>query len=93
LDANDINGNVINKYLNAELIFDIGTGSKRRGRVVKHAKRTSGKPIGCAHSNLLFDTREYEVEFTNGSTENYFANVIAKRMYAQVDSKGNQYLC
>ncbi|KAI2501269.1 Reverse transcriptase (RNA-dependent DNA polymerase) [Fragilaria crotonensis] len=91
LDADDINDDVIDKYLNAELIFDVGTGSERKGRVVKRAKGTSGEPIGRAHSNPLFDTREYVVEFTDGSTENYFANVIAECMYAQVDSEGNQY--
>jgi hypothetical protein len=51
--------------------------------VVKRARGTSGEPIGCAHSNPLFDTREYvHVEFTDGCTENYFVN-------AQVDSEGN----
>ncbi len=59
--------------------------------MVKRAKGTSGKPIGRAHSNPLFDTREYVVEFTDGSTENYFANVIAECMFAQVDSEVNQY--
>ncbi len=31
------------------------------------------------------------VEFTDGSSKNYFANVIAECMHAQVDSKGNVY--
>ncbi len=31
------------------------------------------------------------VEFTDGTSENYFADVIAECMYAQVDSKGYQY--
>ncbi len=79
------------KYLNAELMFNVGTGSKRKGRVVKRAKGTSGKPIGWAHPYPLCDIREYVVEFTDGSTENYFANVIAECMYAQVDSEGNQF--
>ncbi len=91
LVADDINDDVIDKYLNAELIFDVGTGSERRGRVVKRAKGTSSKPIGRAHSIPLFDTREYVIEFTDETTENYFANVIAECMYAQVDSEGNQY--
>jgi hypothetical protein len=91
LDADDINDEAINKYLNAELIFDVGTGSERIDRVVKRAKGTSGKPIGRANSNPLFDTREYVVEFTDRTSENYFANVIAACKYAQVDSKGNQY--
>ena len=77
--------------MNAELIFDVGTGSERKGWVVKRAKGTYGDPIGRAHSNPLFDTREYVVEFTDGSTENYFANVIAECMYAQVDAEGNQF--
>ena len=91
LDADDINDDVINNYLNAELIFDLGTVSECRGRVVKSARGTSGKPNGRAYSNPLFDTRGYVIEFTDGTTENYFANVIAECMYAQVDSKGNQY--
>jgi hypothetical protein len=91
LDADDINDDMIDKYLNAELIFDVGSGSERRGCVVKRAKGTSGKTIGRAHSNPLFVTREYVVEFTDGTTESYFASVIAECMYAQVDSEGNQY--
>ena len=91
MDADDIDNKILDKYLNAELIFDTGTGSERKGRVVKRAKGTSGEPIGRAHANPLFDTREYVVEFTDGSTENYFANVIAECMYAQVDAEGNQF--
>jgi hypothetical protein len=53
LDADDINNDVINQYSNAELIFNVGTGCERKGRVVKRVKGTSGKPIGRAHSNPL----------------------------------------
>jgi hypothetical protein len=82
---------LFDKYLNAELMFDVGTGEERRGRVTKRAKGLAGEAIGRAHSNPLFDTRQYVVEFTDGTVENYFANVIAENMYAQVDSEGNQY--
>ncbi|KAI2489216.1 Reverse transcriptase (RNA-dependent DNA polymerase) [Fragilaria crotonensis] len=91
LEADDLSDDLLDKYLNAELIFDIGTGSERRGRVTKRAKTFAGDPIGHAHANPLFDTREYVVEFTDGSTENYFANVIAENMFSQIDSEGNQY--
>jgi hypothetical protein len=91
MDADDIDDEMLDKYLNAERIFDVGTGSERKGQVVKRAKGTSGDPIGRAHTNPLFDTREYVIEFTDGSTENYFANVIAECMYAQVDAEGNQF--
>ena len=91
MEADDLDDEITDKYLNAELIFDVGTGSERKGRVVKRAKGTSGEPIGRAHTNPLFDTREYVVEFTDGTTENYFANVVAECMYAQVDSEGRQF--
>ena len=93
MDANNIDNKMLDKYLNAKLIFDIGTGSECKGRVVKRTKgSTSGEPIGRAHANPLFVTREqYVVEFTDRSTENYFANTIAECMYAQVDAKGNQF--
>ena len=84
LEADDVNDKVIKKYLNTELILDMGTGAERRGRVIKRAKRTTGQSIGRGHANPLFDTREYIAEFTDGSTENYFANVIAKNMYAHI---------
>jgi TFIIF-interacting CTD phosphatase-like protein len=59
---------------------------------VKRAKGLSGEPMGRAHTNPLFDTREYIVEFTDGTTENYFANVIAENMYLQIDAEGpHQY--
>jgi hypothetical protein len=88
-DADDVDDALADKYLNAELIFD--TGSEREGRVFKRAKGTSGEPIGRAHANPLFETRKYVVELTDGSSENYFANIIVERMYAQIDSEGIQY--
>jgi hypothetical protein len=91
LEADDVDDEILDKYLNTELIFDMGTGAERRGRVIKRAKGTTGQSIGRGHANPLFDTREYVVEFTDGSTENYFANVIAENMYAQVDDEGRQY--
>jgi hypothetical protein len=72
-------------------MFDIRTRNERKGRVLKRAKGSTGEPVGPANSNPLFDTREYVVEFTDGTTENYYANVIAENMHAQVDLKGHQY--
>ena len=81
----------IDKYLNMELTLGVGTDDERRGRVVKRSKGIGGDPIGRAHSNPFFDTREYDVEFTDGTTEKYAANVIAENMYAQVDDEGNMF--
>ena len=81
----------IDKYLNMELILGAGTDDQRRGRVVKRARGIDGEYIGHSHSNPLFDTRQYEVEFTDGTTEKYAANVIAENMFAQVDDEGNMF--
>ena len=40
----------------------------------------------------MFDTREYDIEFTDGAIERYTANVIAENMFAQVDEEGNMYM-
>ena len=81
----------IDQYLNMELIMDVGSNDERRGRVIKRARGQDGEAIGRAHTNPLFDTREYDIEFTDGTIERYAANVIAENMFAQVDEEGNMY--
>jgi hypothetical protein len=34
----------------------------------------------------------YDIQFPDGHTESYAANIIVENMYAQVDSEGNQFL-
>ena len=47
---------------------------------------------GVVHNNLLFDTREYDVEFTDGSVKKYAANFFAENMFAHVDEEGREQL-
>jgi Reverse transcriptase (RNA-dependent DNA polymerase) len=91
-ERDEMSDELTDKYIGTELIFGVGLGNERRGRVTKRAKGLYGDEIGRAHTNPLFDTREYVVEFTDGTEENYFANVIAENMFAQVDGEGRQYL-
>jgi hypothetical protein len=81
----------VDRYLNMELRMGAGTDDERRALVIKHAKDTGGEPVGHSHANPFFDTREYEVEFTDGTIEQYTTNVIANNMYAQVDDEGNMF--
>ena len=57
----------IDKYLNVKLIMNTGTYDERCGCAVKRSWGLDGDPIGQAHANPLFDTQEYEVEFTDGT--------------------------
>jgi hypothetical protein len=39
----------------------------------------------------MLDTITYEIEFPDGHSDEYTANVIAENMYAQCDIEGRQY--
>jgi hypothetical protein len=82
----------IDKYLNVELIMNMGTNDEQCRCVIKRTRGLVSEPIGRAHANPLFDTCKYKIEFTDGTHERYQANIIAENMYAQVHSEGNQYL-
>ena len=88
----DDDEDAIDKYLNVELIMDVRSNDEQCGHVVKCSQGLDGEPIGRLHNNPLFDTWEYEVEFTDGCQEKYQVNIITENMFAQVDSEGNQYL-
>jgi hypothetical protein len=59
---------------------------------VGRKRDVDGNPVGIANSNPILDTRMHEVQFPDGHTESYVANVIVENMYAQVDHEGNQFL-
>jgi hypothetical protein len=40
-DVDDVDDGSMDKYMNAELIFDVGTGHEQKGRAVKRANVTS----------------------------------------------------
>jgi hypothetical protein len=48
-------------------------------------------PIGLRHANPMLDTRQYKVEFADGATDVFTANLIAENIYSQVDAEGNSY--
>ena len=43
-------------------------------------------------NNLLLDTRLYEVEYLDGSSEVLSANILAENILAQVDKDGHRHL-
>ena len=67
---------MIDKYLNMNLIFDVGTHDERSGTVVKRLLVLDGREIIHLCNNPFFDTREYEIEFTDRTRNKYTANII-----------------
>ena len=61
-------------------------------KVLGRKRDAAGNPIGVAHSNPILDTRIYDVQFPDGHTESYAANMIAENIYAQVDEDGRRLL-
>jgi len=83
-DAND-------GYLGAELLVPSGD-SFIVGRVIKHVQDSDGNPVGQRNNNPILDTRHYEVQFGDGSTLEYSANLVAENMMSQSDAEGRQHM-
>ena len=48
-------------------------------------------PVGTYNSNLIFNTRVYDVVFPYGAIQKYSANFIAEILYIQVYEEFHRY--
>ena len=78
------------EYLTASVMLPRG-GEVLKAQGVARKRDVNGNPIGKANSNPILDTREYIVEFEDGATDVYSANMIAENMYAQIDNEGKTF--
>ena len=67
------------------------SGESMEATIKRRKTNESGDLIGIKHKNPLHDSREYEVEFNDGTTAEYRANIIAENLYSQIDDEGKQY--
>ena len=89
-EADDYTPEAYDEYLTAEVLLP-SMGTVTKAKVTGRKRDADGNPIGKRHSNPILDTREYEVEFPDGATDVFTANIIAENLYAQVDDEGNSY--
>ena len=61
-------------YVGAEILLPRGEGMARDHVVT-----------GRAHTNLILDTRIYQVEFTGGEVTELATNIVVESMYARCD--------
>ena len=66
-------------------------GEPQLGKVKQRTKNDKGIPIGLRHEYPILDTRMYDVEFPDGSTDTFTANAIAENLFAQVNEEGRTY--
>ena len=75
-----------NSYIGMEVGLPRGTGEEiERAIVQKRVMDQTGNPISKYHNNPLLDSRLFEVEYIDGGTEAFTANIIAENLLAQVD--------
>lgn len=89
--ANFTPNNLYDALISAEVILPKGD-ILAPATVTRRKRDVDGNPVGTAHPNPILDTRVYEVEFPDGHTEEYAANIIAQNVYSQVDAEGRRYL-
>jgi hypothetical protein len=79
------------QYLTASVLMDRG-GEAMLGTVKNRKRDSEGNTVGRSNMNLLLDTRDYEIEFPDGSIDVLTANAIAESLYSQVNEEGRSYL-
>jgi hypothetical protein len=91
-EANFFTNNTYDKYIGAQLDFLPLQEAMASATTVGQKQDHNGNPVGISNSNPLLDTLVYQVKFSDGSTKEDVANIIAENMYAQVDDdKGHQF--
>ena len=74
--------------IEAEILLPRGN-KKARGHVVVCSYNACGNIMERFHTNPIFDTRKYQVEFADGKVAELTTNVIAESMYTQCHADGN----
>ena len=84
--------NVYDAYIGAEIPLPGHDNQNQMARVVKRIKGNDGNSIDASKPyNPILDTSEYLVEFSDGTTKELTANLIAESMYSQVDDEGHHF--
>ena len=79
------------QYLTANILIE-RQGEPMRGTVVRRAKDQHGAAIGIPNNNPLLDSREYEVEYPDGTVDVLTANQIAESLYSRTDAEGREHM-
>ena len=75
-----------NYYIWPEILLLRGD-QMAKGHVVARSGDAKGNVMGRSHTNLILDTRMYQVEFNGGQVTELTTNVIAESMYTQCNTE------
>lgn len=79
------------QLLNAEVYLPNGDGMKR-GNITAYKHDSGGNLLGNSHPNPLLNTHMHQVTFSDGTIQEYAANIIAEAIYSEHDEDGHKYL-
>jgi hypothetical protein len=91
MEADDISPQLYDRLLTAEVCLNAGE-KMSTGKVIGYKHDASGNPIGKTNPNPLLNTRMYQVQFSDGTVQDYAANHIAEAIYMAVDDEGNRFI-
>ena len=63
----DLDVDAYDKYIGAEVLMDVKGEGSRWDTVKRRVRNDDGTVVGTNHQNPLMDTREYELEYNNGT--------------------------
>jgi hypothetical protein len=90
-DVNDDHDvDTYDQYVGAQVRLPIGS-EIRSGKVMMRKRQLDGTWKGLTNVNPMLESRTYEIEFPDGRSDEYTANVIAENMYAQCDTDVNKF--
>ena len=75
---------------NVEVIFPRGDGTQHIGKVIERKRGPDGTPIGRRNDNPIMDTREYVVQYPDGTEDSLTYAKVVEHIYSQIDAEGNQ---
>jgi hypothetical protein len=82
---------VYDEFINAQIVLH-NEGEPKHGRVIKRACGSDGRPIGRRHPGDTWSpelgSREYVVQFDDGTVDWYTENIIARNIFSKVDRDG-----
>ena len=79
------------QYLAAKVMLPQG-GELKCAHVTCCKRDADNQPIGTWYNNLILDSCLYKVEFPDGSSDTFSANMIAENLFSQVDQEGHSHV-
>ena len=89
-EADDFTPEAYDEFLTAEVLLP-NMGEMTKAKVTGRKRDADGNPVGLRNANPILDTRQNEVDFADGATDVFTANLIAENLYSQVNDEGRSH--